>query len=102
MDVSSNSGGIPLGGGDLYGDCALAEANIDLDGVVGAKLFDGGKFPDTIRIYAQKALVDGAKELNAEMVVDVTTQYTVSSPTFFSFGHHEVYLEGIALVPKNC
>ncbi|MBW6461593.1 MAG: hypothetical protein K0B07_00905 [DPANN group archaeon] len=72
----------------------------ELQGPVGAKLFTGG-IPDIDFIFSEKHLIGESKELGADVVVVVKTQYPDSAPSLFSLGQHTVYLEGLALVSKD-
>lgn len=80
----------------LYsGKFEVIEQIIDRDGTVGAKLFEGGDF-DMNQILAEKNMIWEAKEMGAVIVVGLTSQYDGSSG-----GYSSIFLEGVALVPKN-
>ncbi|NOQ56409.1 MAG: hypothetical protein GQ477_06430 [Nanohaloarchaea archaeon] len=100
VDVSSSSGGLPSNNFD-FDKIEQVERIIDKDGTVGLKLFDGKNYPDIYGILAEIDIIDEAEGLAAEIVVALTSQYTDSGPGFMSFGHHNVYLKGVALVPKD-
>ena len=59
------------------------------------KLFEGGGYPDIDSLLAKEGLIVDAKELGAEVVVDVKPQYTDR------FLGHSVYLDAMALVPRS-
>lgn len=98
VDVSAHLGDNPLGY-NVLSDFSIVENKIDLAGVVGSKLFDGKKMPDTIRIHTEKVLVETAKELGAVGVAGV--QYDYTDGGYWLLYSHTVYLNGVALIPKN-
>ena len=74
------------------------EEIIDVDGVVGAKLFEGGKF-DMNLIRAEYNMICEAKEKGAEVVVGV--KYRRDDGNSMGGISSSVYLEGVALVPRG-